>query len=92
MPKITVDITEEQANVVQQLVSSGNYADSDDVLSAALDEFSLRYRLDHADLATVQRLRELCAEGVASGFAGAVDFDELLEEADRELRDSMRTA
>ncbi len=90
MPKITVDITDEQVRVVEQLVASGAYAGSGDVVAAALEEFNLRYRLDHANPGTVQRLRDLWDEGIASGFAGPVDFDELLQEAHRELQIPLR--
>ncbi len=90
MPQIVINISDEQAEAVEQLVASGDYADRDDVLSAALDELDLRYRLDHADPATVQRLRELWDEGIASGTAGPVDFDEVLHEARLEMQTSLR--
>ena len=79
-PQIVVNITDKQAEAMKQLLASGDYDDSSDVLSAALDGLDLRYRLDHADPATMQRLRELWDEGIASGPGEPLDLDAFLVE------------
>ena len=80
MPQITITITDEQAQAVQQLVATGVFLDSNDVLCRALEELDLRYRLDHADAATIQHLRDLIQEGIDSGPAEPLDLDAFLLE------------
>lgn len=78
MPQLTIEITDEQAIALESLVATGVYTDSNGILSAALDELDLRYRLDHAGPATIQRLRELVQIGINSATAGPLDFEEAL--------------
>ena len=92
MPLITIQISDEQAKAVEHLVATGKYADGNDVLSAALDELDLRYRLDHADPAAIQLLGELIEEGIASGPAEPLDVEAFLLELKAKAETHLKSA
>jgi antitoxin ParD1/3/4 len=74
-------LTPELEAMVRDKVSSGLYANSDEVIREAL-----RLMLAHEELdaAKLQRLREAVAAGEASGPLIDFDFEALMEQLDEE--------
>lgn len=62
--KMSIALTPEMAAMVTQAVETGEYATSGEVIREALREWNLRRSLMQQEQA---RLRELWAEGIASG-------------------------
>jgi len=81
--KVSVSMTPQQAELLRDAVESGAYASGSEVVREAMRDWSAKWKQRRSD---IQRLRELWAEGKASGTAGPVDFDEVLEEARQELK------
>jgi antitoxin ParD1/3/4 len=81
--KISISMTPQQAELIRDAVESGAYNSSSEVVREAIRDWSAKWAARKDD---IQRLREIWAEGKASGKAVPVDFDDLLEEARQELR------
>jgi antitoxin ParD1/3/4 len=80
--KISVALTPEMNETVQQAVASGEYATGSEVIPEALQEWKLRrsMRLEHH-----AELQQLWAEGLASGPGRFRDIDAIKREAGRRL-------
>jgi len=81
--KVSVSMTPQHAQLLRDAVESGAYASGSEVIREAMRDWSAKWQQRRGD---IQRLRELWAEGKASGPATPVDFDELLKEAREELK------
>ncbi|MCW1410727.1 MULTISPECIES: type II toxin-antitoxin system ParD family antitoxin [Rhizobium] len=81
--KISVSMTPQQADLLRDAVQSGAYASSSEVIREAMRDWSAKWQQRRGD---IQKMREMWAEGKASGAASPVDFDEVLEEARQELK------
>nr|BCT99362.1 type II toxin-antitoxin system ParD family antitoxin [uncultured bacterium] len=81
--KVSVSMSPQHAELLRDAVESGAYASGSEVVREAMRDWSAKWQQRRGD---IQRLRELWAEGKASGPATPVDFDEVLEEAREELK------
>ena len=81
--KVSVSMSPQHAELLRDAVESGAYASGSEVIREAMRDWSAKWQQRRGD---IQRLRELWAEGKASGPATPVDFDEVLEEARQELK------
>lgn len=70
--KVSVALTGEQVKALKAAVDAGEYATTSEIVREAVREWQFRRELRQED---VRRLRELWAEGKASGSPVAVDFD-----------------
>jgi len=70
--KISIALTSELANDIEQAVASGDYASTSEVIRDALRGWK-RHRAGQA--AEIDGLRKLWADGLASGEARPVDDD-----------------
>lgn len=75
--KISVSVTAEQLVAMKAAVDSGEYATTSEIVRHALRDWQLRQRLRHED---IERFRALVEEGINSGPAVPLDFDELERE------------
>jgi len=80
--KVSVALTPEINELVQQAVASGEYASSSEVIREALREWKLRRTLKLHEQAELQ---QLWAEGLASGPGRLGDIDAIKREARRRL-------
>ena len=80
--KVSVALTAEQVQALQNAVESGEYATASEAVRDALREWQWKRDLRAEDL---RRLRRLWRAGKASGSAGAVDFSAVRAEARRRL-------
>jgi len=80
--KVSVALTPEMNELVQQAVASGEYASSSEVIREALREWKLRRDLKFRD---VEELRRLWAEGLASGPGRFKTIDAIKREGRRRL-------
>jgi antitoxin ParD1/3/4 len=78
--KISVALTPEMTELVQQAVASGDYASGSEVIREALREWKLRRALRAQEHAELQRL---WAEGLESGPGRFADMAEIKREARR---------
>ena len=76
--KISVSMTTQHADLLRNAVASGAYASGSEVIREALREWQQR----RGNIATLKAMWE---EGKASGEATEVDFDELRDEARKQL-------
>lgn len=81
--KVSISMSPQHAELLRDAVESGAYASGSEVIREAMRDWSAKWQQRRGD---IQRLRELWAEGKASGPATPVDFDEVLEEARQELK------
>jgi antitoxin ParD1/3/4 len=81
--KISVALTPEMTEMVQQAVADGEYASSSEVIREALREWKLRRTLKSHEQG---ELRRLWAEGLVSGPGGFEDIDSIKREARRRLK------
>jgi antitoxin ParD1/3/4 len=70
--KISVALTGEQVSALKAAVDAGEYATTSEIVREAIRDWQFRREIRQDD---VRRLRELWAEGKASGAPVAVDFD-----------------
>lgn len=80
--KISVSMTPQHAEILREAVKSGAYASGSEVIREAMRDWSAKWAQKRDD---ISKLRELWAEGKASGLATEVDFDTALDEARAEL-------
>jgi antitoxin ParD1/3/4 len=78
--KISVAVTSELNELLQEAVASGEYATSSEVVREALREWKLRRNLRQHERA---ELRQLWAEGLESGTGRFADIDAIKQEARR---------
>lgn len=62
--KLSIALTTEQATLVRQVVESGEYASSSEVIREALREWKLKRDFQQTE---IEELRRLWHEGLASG-------------------------
>jgi antitoxin ParD1/3/4 len=70
--KISIALTCEQVNALKAAVDAGEYATTSEIVREAIRDWQARRELRQDD---IRRLRELWAEGKASGAAVPADFD-----------------
>jgi antitoxin ParD1/3/4 len=75
---MNVSLTDELANFVKAKVATGRYASSNEVVREAL---RLMEKIERQEAEKLRSLRETWQEGIDSGDAGEVDFQELKREA-----------
>lgn len=80
--KVSVSMTPQHAEMLREAVRSGAYASGSEVVREAMRDWSAKWLQRRGDIA---RLQAMWAEGTASGEPTDVDFDQLLDEARREL-------
>jgi len=80
--KISVALTPEMVDLVNQAVESGEYATSSEVIREALREWKQRRNLPHHERG---RLQQLWAEGIASGPGRFENMAAIKVEARRRL-------
>ena len=85
--KISVALTTQQAAMLRDAVGTGAYATTSEIVREAVRDWSAKWEARQAE---TRRLRELWDEGKASGEPRTVDFDELREEARRELSAALK--
>ena len=71
---ISVSLTPELVDLIKAKVASGRYTSNSEVVREAL---RLLERADQREAGHVEALRREWAEGIDSGDAGLLDFDEL---------------
>ena len=81
--KVSVALTPEMAELVQQAVASGEYASGSEVIREALREWKMRRKLK---LLEQEELRGLWAEGLASGRGRFGSIEAIKQKARRELQ------
>ena len=72
--KISIALPEEMLQSVKEAVDSGQYASTSEVIRDALRGWQLREPLRKAE---IERLRKAWEEGLASGPAREIDFEEV---------------
>ena len=72
--KISIALPEEMLQSVKEAVDSGQYASTSEVIRDALRGWQLREPLRKAE---IERLRKAWEEGLASGPAKEIDFEEV---------------
>lgn len=85
--KVSVSMTPQHADLMRDAVESGAYASGSEVIREAMRDWSAKWMQRRGDIAT---LKALWQEGKASGAATDVDFDELRNEARKELASARR--
>jgi antitoxin ParD1/3/4 len=75
--KVSVALTSEQLSALRAVVESGEYATTSEVVREAIRDWQIKRDLRRDD---IERLRQLWAEGLASGDGGRVEFDALRAE------------
>jgi len=80
--KVSVALTSEMNELVQQAVASGEYASGSEVIREALREWKLRRTLKLHEQA---ELRSLWSEALASGPGRFSDIEDIKREARRRL-------
>ena len=79
---ISISLTPELVELIKSKVASGLYASTSEVVREAL---RLLERSDRHEAPQLEKLRREWAEGINSGDAGLLDFDELRASARRNL-------
>ncbi|MGE0280247.1 MAG: type II toxin-antitoxin system ParD family antitoxin [Rhizobiaceae bacterium] len=72
--KISVALTKQQIQAIKDAVASGEYASTSEVVRDALRGWQIREPLRKAE---IERLSKAWAEGLASGPARELDFEEI---------------
>ena len=80
--KISVALTGEQIAALKAAVKTGEYATTSEIVREAIRDWQFKRELRQED---IKRLRQLWDEGLASGPATPVDFDEVRREGRRRL-------
>jgi antitoxin ParD1/3/4 len=76
--KISVALTSEQVGALRSAVDSGEYATTSEIVREAVRDWQAKRQLREADL---ERLRQLWAQGKASGPAKSLDLAEARRDA-----------
>ncbi|SCB40553.1 ribbon-helix-helix domain-containing protein [Rhizobium hainanense] len=80
--KVSIAVTPQQAELLRDAVESGAYASSSEIVREAMRDWSAKWASRKND---IQDLRELWAQGKASGTAKAVDLEATHETARQKL-------
>lgn len=80
--KVSVALTGEQLTALKAAVETGEYATTSEIVREALRDWQFKHEQRQLD---IKRLREMWAEGKASGPAVPLDFGELRREARQRL-------
>jgi antitoxin ParD1/3/4 len=72
--KVSIVLTSQHINLLKATVEAGEYATASEIVDEALRDWQLKRQLRQENL---KRLQELWDEGLASGPAKPLDFDEL---------------
>ena len=80
--KVSVALTGEQLAALKAAVETGEYATTSEIVREALRDWQFKHE---QRLLNIQQLREMWAEGKASGPAGPLDFAKLRSEARERL-------
>jgi len=78
--KISIALTQDMAALVRQVVESGEYASSSEVIRDALRGWKIKRALQEQQ---IEELRRLWHEGIQSGAGHFAGIDDLLQEAER---------
>ena len=81
---ISISLTPELVALIEAKVASGRYTSTSEVVREAL---RLLDRADQREAERIEELRREWEEGIASGDAGLLDFDELRQIAHRMHQD-----
>lgn len=87
--KVSVALTNQQADLLREAVDSGEYATASEVVREAMRAWQDKWEARRAD---IRKLRELWDEGKASGEPQPLDFEELRKEARQKLAEVKRNA
>lgn len=87
--KLSIALTDQQADMLREAVDSGDYANVNDVVDDAMRLWQERRLAKQTD---VEKLREMWDAGKASGAPQPIDFQELQTEARRKLAEVRRNA
>ena len=88
--KISIALTGEQITALKAAVDTGEYATTSEIIREALRDWQFKRELRGEDL---KRLRQLWAEGKASGEVQQLDLGEVRKQARRRLKSATaRTA
>jgi antitoxin ParD1/3/4 len=79
---ISISLTPELVELIKSKVASGLYTSTSEVVREAL---RLLERSDHHEAQRIEALRREWVEGIDSGDAGLLNFDELRASARRNL-------
>jgi antitoxin ParD1/3/4 len=85
--KVSIALTKEHVELAKNAVASGEYASVSEVVREALREWHLRQPLRQAE---VERLRKAWKEGIESGPAGPLDFEEIKRRGRERLSASLK--
>ena len=85
--KVSIALTKEHIELAKNAVASGEYASVSEVVREALREWHLRQPLRQAE---VERLRKAWKEGIESGPALPLDFEEIKRRGRERLRASLK--
>lgn len=80
--KVSVALTGEQLAALKAAVETGEYATTSEIVREAIRDWQFKHEQRQLD---IQRLREMWAEGKASGPAAPLDFAKLRSEARERL-------
>lgn len=72
--KVSVSLSHELLDAVHEAVDSGEYGSASEVVREALREWKQRQSLRKLE---IERLRKLWQEGIESGPARPIDFEEI---------------
>ena len=82
--EITITLPREQVEALEAAVAAGNYASPSELVQNALDGWQNQLEFTPEE---VIRLRELWQEGINTGPAVELDFEQLLQESRQDLKD-----
>ena len=85
--KASIALTGEQLACIRAAVDAGEYATTSEVVRDAIRDWQFKRELRQED---IKRLRQLWAEGKASGPAELLSFDALRLEAQRRLQEARK--
>jgi len=91
--KVSIALTGEQLAALKEAVETGEYATTSEAVREALREWQWKRELrEMVNKKEIERLKKAWDEGVASGRAEPMDFDEVLKEARRRLKKATSVA
>ena len=80
--KVSVALTSEQIAALKAAIETGEYATTSEIVREAIRDWQFKRELRQEDL---KRLRQLWDQGIGSGPAAPLDFDELRREGRQRL-------
>ena len=85
--KVSIAVTSQQAELLRDAVESGAYASSSEIVREAMRDWSAKWATRKND---IEHVRELWAQGKASGTPKAIDFEATHEKARQKLMNAAR--